>query len=41
MSEDTIARSGVKRRHLMQGAALGVVVGAVGGLAGGVALGQQ
>jgi NAD(P)-dependent dehydrogenase (short-subunit alcohol dehydrogenase family) len=40
MSEDTIARSGVKRRHLMGGAALGVVVGAVGGLAGGVALGQ-
>jgi NAD(P)-dependent dehydrogenase (short-subunit alcohol dehydrogenase family) len=40
MSEDTIARSGVKRRHLMRGAALGVVVGAVGGLAGGVALGQ-
>jgi NAD(P)-dependent dehydrogenase (short-subunit alcohol dehydrogenase family) len=40
MSEDTIARSGVKRRHLMGGAALGVVVGAVGGLTGGVALGQ-
>jgi NAD(P)-dependent dehydrogenase (short-subunit alcohol dehydrogenase family) len=40
MSEDTIARSGVKRRHLMGSAALGVVVGAVGGLTGGVALGQ-
>jgi NAD(P)-dependent dehydrogenase (short-subunit alcohol dehydrogenase family) len=40
MSEDSIARSDVKRRHVVGGAALGMVVGAVGGLAGGVALGQ-
>ena len=40
MSEDTIARPDVKRRHLVGGAAVGVVVGTIGGLAGGVALGQ-
>ena len=38
--QDSTARSGVKRRHLVGGAALGIVAGAVGGLAGGVALGQ-
>lgn len=32
--------SRVKRRHLVGGAALGMLAGAVGGLAGGVALGQ-
>jgi hypothetical protein len=38
--QDNTARSGVKRRHLVGGAALGIVAGTIGGLAGGVALGQ-
>src|SRR5579859_4210807 len=38
--QDSIAPSGVKRRHLVGGAALGLVAGAIGGLAGGVELGQ-
>lgn len=38
--QDNTARGGVKRRHLVGGAALGVVAGAIGGLAGGIALGQ-
>jgi NAD(P)-dependent dehydrogenase (short-subunit alcohol dehydrogenase family) len=38
--QDSTAPSGVKRRHLVGGAALGIVAGAIGGLAGGVALGQ-
>lgn len=40
MSEDTIAGSGVKRRHVVGGAAAGMVLGVVGGLTSGVALGQ-
>jgi NAD(P)-dependent dehydrogenase (short-subunit alcohol dehydrogenase family) len=39
-SQDSTAPAGVKRRHLVGGAALGLVAGAIGGLAGGVALGQ-
>jgi NAD(P)-dependent dehydrogenase (short-subunit alcohol dehydrogenase family) len=38
MSQDIIASSGVKRRHVVGSAAAGVVLGAVGGLVGGVAL---
>ena len=38
--QDITARPGVKRRHLVGGAALGAVAGAIGGLSGGVALGQ-
>jgi NAD(P)-dependent dehydrogenase (short-subunit alcohol dehydrogenase family) len=38
--QDNTAPSGVKRRHLVGGAALGIMAGAIGGLAGGVALGQ-
>jgi NAD(P)-dependent dehydrogenase (short-subunit alcohol dehydrogenase family) len=38
--QDIIAQASVKRRHLMGGAALGLVAGAIGGLAGGVALGH-
>lgn len=38
--QDTTAASPVKRRHLVTGAALGMLAGAVAGLAGGVALGQ-
>jgi NAD(P)-dependent dehydrogenase (short-subunit alcohol dehydrogenase family) len=38
--QDNTAAGGVKRRHLVGGAALGIVAGAIGGLAGGVALGQ-
>ncbi|MBV9561568.1 MAG: SDR family oxidoreductase [Bradyrhizobium sp.] len=37
-NQDSIAPAGVKRRHLIGGAALGVTMGALGGLAGGVAL---
>jgi hypothetical protein len=41
-NQDSIAPAGVKRRHLIGGAALGatlgVTLGAIGGLAGGVAL---
>jgi NAD(P)-dependent dehydrogenase (short-subunit alcohol dehydrogenase family) len=40
MSEDIIAPAGVKRRHVVGGAAIGAVLGAVGGIAGGVALAQ-
>jgi NAD(P)-dependent dehydrogenase (short-subunit alcohol dehydrogenase family) len=39
-AQDNTAPSGVKRRHLVGGAAAGLVAGAIGGLAGGVALGQ-
>jgi len=39
-NQDITAPSGVKRRHLVGGAALGVIAGAISGLAGGVALGQ-
>src|SRR6266436_682283 len=39
-NKDITTPSGVKRRHLVGGAALGVIAGAVSGLAGGVALGQ-
>ena len=39
--QDITASTGVKRRHLVGGAALGVVAGALGGLSGGVALGQE
>lgn len=38
--QDSTAGSPVKRRHLVGGAALGMLAGAVGGLASGVALGQ-
>lgn len=38
--QDSIAKGGVKRRHLVGGAAVGIVAGALGGLASGVALGQ-
>jgi len=39
--QDITAHPGVKRRHLVGGAALGVVAGAIAGLSGGVALGQE
>jgi NAD(P)-dependent dehydrogenase (short-subunit alcohol dehydrogenase family) len=39
-NQDSTAPAGVKRRHVVGGAALGLVAGAIGGLAGGVALGQ-
>ncbi|MCA1430371.1 SDR family oxidoreductase [Bradyrhizobium sp. NBAIM16] len=38
--QNITASHSVKRRHLVGGAALGMLAGAVGGLAGGVALGQ-
>ncbi|MDF0494092.1 SDR family NAD(P)-dependent oxidoreductase [Bradyrhizobium yuanmingense] len=38
--QNITASNSVKRRHLVGGAALGMLAGAVGGLAGGVALGQ-
>ena len=38
--QDITTTGAVKRRHLVGGAALGVLAGAMGGLAGGVALGQ-
>ena len=38
MSDHSTAPAGVKRRHVVGGAAVGAVLGAVGGLAGGVAL---
>ncbi|MCA1378328.1 MULTISPECIES: SDR family oxidoreductase [unclassified Bradyrhizobium] len=38
--QNITAINSVKRRHLVGGAALGMLAGAVGGLAGGVALGQ-
>ena len=38
--QDIIARASVKRRHLVGGAAVGLVAGAIGGLVGGVALGN-
>ncbi|MGY4233355.1 NAD(P)-dependent dehydrogenase (short-subunit alcohol dehydrogenase family) [Bradyrhizobium sp. USDA 4449] len=39
-TEHSTATSPVKRRHLVAGAALGMLASAIGGLAGGVALGQ-
>jgi NAD(P)-dependent dehydrogenase (short-subunit alcohol dehydrogenase family) len=38
--QDITAQASVKRRHLVGGAALGLVAGALGGLAGGLALGH-
>jgi NAD(P)-dependent dehydrogenase (short-subunit alcohol dehydrogenase family) len=40
-SQDITGSLRVKRRHLVGGAAIGVVAGALGGLSGGVALGQN
>src|SRR6516165_12333558 len=39
--QDIIASPGVKRRHLVGSAALGVAGGVLAGLSGGVALGQE
>jgi len=40
-SQDITGSLRVKRRHLVGGAAIGVIAGALGGLSGGVALGQN
>jgi len=40
-NQDITTPSGVKRRHLVGGAALGVIAGAVSGLAGGGCLSKS